>query len=184
MADEELTQGQGQEPKTYSQEEVDKLLAEKDALNQEEKNQLAGKLRAEFKDKELKAAEKAKKDAEFAKMSELEQQRTLAKEATEELQKLKDQIALSQQKEETRKLMQEKGLPEIFLDNLIVFKDAEATKANIEKAKLDFDTAVQKALGEKVKTHVPTNDVQTGNKDSFGLSHEERLKALGLPKGI
>ena len=80
--------------------------------------------------------------------------------------------------------MQEKELPEIFLDNLIVFKDAEATKANIEKAKLDFDTAVQKALGEKVKPHVPTNDVQTGNKDSCGLSHEERLRALGLPKGI
>ncbi len=58
--------------KTFTQADVDKLTAELNAKHQEDMNALAGKLRAEFKDKEAKAKAEAEKLAKQANMSELE----------------------------------------------------------------------------------------------------------------
>lgn len=58
--------------KTFTQADVDKLMADLNAKHQEDMNALAGKLRAEFKDKEAKAKAEAEKLAKQANMSELE----------------------------------------------------------------------------------------------------------------
>ena len=168
-------QQQGQEQaKTYTQEELDKII-------QEKANAIAGKVRAEEKKKfeaqRLEAEEKAKQQAKFEKMSELEQKTAIAEQATKELQELKDKIALGEQKEETRKLMKEKGLDEIFLDSVLVFKDADATISKIDEMKKVFDDAVQKALEGKIKTHVPKDN---GNAQDGGISLEDAKKALGI----
>ena len=55
-----------QEQKTFTQEDFDKFKAELDAKHQEDLNSLAGKLRAEFKEKEQKAKAEAEKAAELA----------------------------------------------------------------------------------------------------------------------
>lgn len=47
--------------KTFTQADVDKLMADLNAKHQEDMNALAGKLRAEFKDKEAKAKAEAEK---------------------------------------------------------------------------------------------------------------------------
>ena len=54
MADETTT-----EEKTFTQADVDKLIEENNAKHQDEMNALAGKLRAEFKEKEQKAKDAA-----------------------------------------------------------------------------------------------------------------------------
>lgn len=169
----EQIQQQEEAPKTYTQEDVDRLL-------QENSNSIAGKIRAEEKKKydvKLKEFdEQAKQQAKFEKMSELEKQTELAKQAQSELQGLKDKIALNEQREETRKLMKEKGLPDSFLDAVLVFKDADATINKISEFKALFDSEVQKAVEGRVQTHVP----KAGKTETEGLSEQEARKALGL----
>ena len=169
-----LDNQQQEQAKTYTQEELDKII-------QEKANAIAGKVRAEEKKKfeaqRVEAEEKAKRQAKFEKMSELEQKTAIAEQATKELQELKDKIALGEQKEETRKLMKEKGLDEIFLDSVLVFKDADATISKIDEMKKVFDDAVQKALEGKIKTHVPKDN---GNAQDGGISLEDAKKALGI----
>lgn len=183
MTEEMKSQGDGLQQKnedktvkTYTQEELDKLI-------QERSDAIAGKVRAEEKKKfeaqRLEAEEKAKQQAKFEKMSELEQKTAIAEQATKELQELKDKIALGEQKEETRKLMKEKGLDEIFLDSVLVFKDADATVSKIDEMKKVFDDAVQKALEGKIKTHVPKDN---GNTQEGLISEEDARNALGLKK--
>lgn len=58
--------------KTFTQADVDKLMADLNAKHQEDMNALASKLRAEFKDKEAKAKAEAEKLAKQANMTELE----------------------------------------------------------------------------------------------------------------
>lgn len=52
--------------KTFTQADVDKLMADLNAKHQEDMNALAGKLRAEFKNKEAKAKAEAEKLAKQA----------------------------------------------------------------------------------------------------------------------
>lgn len=172
-AQENTQMGTQDEPKTYSQEDLDKIL-------QENANNIAGKVRAEEKKKfEAKLKEfdeQAKQQAKFEKMSELEKQTELAKQAQAELQGLKDKIALTEQREETRKLMKEKGLPDVFLDSVLVFKDADATKTKIDEVKALFDAEVQKAVAEKVQTHVPKGNGGKVETEDFTSELKEVLR--------
>lgn len=167
-------EGQDNAPKTYTQEELDKLL-------QENSNNIAGKIRAEEKkkyDSKLKEIdEQAKQQAKFEKMSELEKQTEIAKQAQEQLKSLQDKIALTEQRDETRKLMKDKGLPDVFLDSVLVFKDADATIAKIGEVKALFDAEVQKAVENRMKTHIPSGN---GGNQEEGISLEEAKKALGI----
>ena len=168
---------QEDEPKTYTQEELANLLKEAEA-----KGYGKGKFDTNkswektVKEREELAKKEAEKQAQFAKMSELEKAQTEAKESKEKLQALEDKIALNEQKEETRKLMKDKGLPDVFLDSVLVFKDAEATLTKIGEIKELFDAEVQKAVEAKITTHVPKQNTSNDG----GLSEQEARKALGL----
>lgn len=164
--------------KTYTQEELDALL--KDA---ETKGFVKGKTdtNARWEKKNAEAIKAAKEEAEkasrFEKMSELEKAQAKAKENEEELLKLRNEIALNAQKDETRKLMKEKGLPDGFLDAVLVFKDAEATLTKIEEMKQVWDAEVQKAVEARIPTHVPK---QNQKQDNGNLDEDAARRILGL----
>lgn len=165
--------------KTYTQEELDALL--KDA---ETKGFVKGKTdtNARWEKKNAEAIKAAKEEAEkasrFEKMSELEKAQAKAKENEEELLKLRNEIALNAQKDETRKLMKEKGLPDGFLDAVLVFKDAEATLTKIEEMKQVWDAEVQKAVEARIPTHVPKQNQKT--QDNGNLDEDAARRILGL----
>lgn len=173
---------QDKEPKSYTQEELKNLLekARKEGRTEgyvQGKTDTTNKFEKKIAEQAQIAKEEAEKKAQFAKMSELERAQTEAKESKEKLQALEDKIALNEQREETRKLMKDKGLPDTFLDSVLVFKDAEATLAKIIEVKELFDVEVQKAVEARVTTHVPKQN--TASNDG-GLSEQEARKVLGL----
>ena len=174
--------------KTFTAEEL-KALLEKVRKEGETSGYVKGKTdtneRWEKKNAEAVrlAKEEAEKQSKFEKMSELEKAQAKAKENEEELRRLKDQMALNEQKEETRKLMRAKGLPENFLNAVLVFKDAEATQTNIDEMKQLFDSEVQKAVEARIPTHVPKQNQNTqGGNTNMGkmIDEEDARRVLGL----
>lgn len=112
----------------------------------------------------------AKKQAELAQMTELDRIKAEKEDFVTKYQAEADKNALSIQKDETRKLMSEKALPDVFLESVLVAKDQESTKSRINKVKAVFDEAVKTAIEKQLKTHVPSsggvNSSQSGiNKD-------------------
>lgn len=169
------------EPKTFTQEQLDELLA--NARKEGETNgYVKGKTDTNAKwekksaEREKLAKEEAEKQAQFAKMSELEKAQTEAKESKAKLQELEDKILLNEQRDETRKLMKDKNLPESFLDAVLVFKDAEATLTKIDEFKSLFDAEVQKAVESRINTHIPKQN----NNNSEGISESMARSVLGL----
>ena len=166
------------EQKTYTQAELTALLKEA-----ETKGFVKGKTdtnaRWEKKNAEAikTAREEAEKQSRFEKMSELEKAQAKAKENEEELIRLKNQIALNEQKNETRKLMKDKNLPDFMLDAVLVFGDADATSANIDEAKVIWDSEVQKAVEARIPTHVPKQNPQ---QPSEKISEVDARRVLGL----
>ena len=156
------------EPKTFTQEQLNELL-EKARKEGETNGYVKGKTDTNSKwekksaERERLAKEEAEKQARFEKMSELEKAQTEANESKAKLQALEDKIALNEQREETRKLMKDKGLPDVFLDSVLVFKDAEATLAKIGEVKELFDAEVQKAVEGRISTHVPKQNQEQKN---------------------
>ena len=172
--------GQGQDvpPKTYTQEEFEKALKEAEAKGYGKgRFDTNAQWEKTAKEREKKAKEDAEKQARFEKMSELEKAQTQAQESMAELQALKDELALNTQKEETRKLMKEKDLSDVFLNAVLVPKDAEATLNNIIEVKALFDAEVQKAVEGRIKTHTPKQNIAT---DDGGFTEEMARKALKL----
>lgn len=133
-----------QKEQTFTQADIDSLTAK----HQEEMNALAGKLRAEFKEKEKAAKEAAEKAAKQANMSELEKANAELEELRGKYQESQDTIALTTQKDDTRKLMSELGVDEKCLDYVFVPKDMEATKART-KAFKEYIDEVKKNTYEK-----------------------------------
>jgi len=170
------------EPKSYTKEELDALL-EKARKEGETNGYVKGKTdtNAKWEKKSAEqtrlAKEEAEKQARFEKMSELEKAQTEANESKAKLQALEDKIALNEQREETRKLMKDKGLPDTFLDAVLVFKDAEATLAKITEVKELFDAEVQKAVEGRIKTHTPKQNTVN---DNGSFTETMARKALGL----
>ena len=165
-------------PKTYTQEEFEQAIKDAEAKGYGKgKFDTNTKWEKTAKERERLAKEEAAKQAAFEKMSELEKAQTQAKESMAELQALKDELALNEQKEETRKLMKEKDLPDVFLKSVLVPKDAEATLNNIVEVKAILDAEIQKGIEAKIKTHVPKQNIE---QDEGGLSLEQARKALKL----
>lgn len=178
-------QNNADEPKSYTQDELNALL-EKARKEGETNGYVKGKTdtNAKWEKKSAEATrlakEEAEKQARFEKMSELEKAQTEANESKAKLQALEDKIALNEQREETRKLMKDKGLPDTFLDAVLVFKDAEATLAKITEVKELFDAEVQKAVEARVTTHVPKqNNVNEGS-----FTESMARQALGLTQKV
>lgn len=160
--------------KTFTQADVDKLMADLNTKHQEDMNALAGKLRAEFKDKEAKAKAEAEKLAKQANMSELEKANAELADWKAKYQEKEDLINLSTQKDETRKLMKEMGVDEGCLDFCFIPKDTDGTKARIQAFK-DYTDEVKKTTFENgMQSKIPQSNTQkkcddTALRKAFGL---------------
>ena len=173
-------QGQN-DGKTYTKAELEALLKEA-----ETKGFVKGKTdtNAKLEKKNAEAVKAAKEEAErqskFDKMSELEKAQAKARENEEELIKLKNQIALNEQKNETRKLMKEKNLPDFMLDAVLVFGDADTTAQNIDDAKLIWDAEIQKAVDARIPTIVPKQNQQSQQAQQANIAEADARRMLGL----
>lgn len=148
MADKNTQATQSQEgtegSKTYTQADFDALSAK----HQQELNDLDTRLKAEYKRKADKAREDAEKAARQANMSELEKANAELEELRGKYQESQDTIALTAQKDETRKLMADLGVDVNCLDYVFVPKDMDATKARA-KAFKEYIDEVKKNTFEK-----------------------------------
>lgn len=154
-------QAQGtQQEQTFTQADIDSL----NAKHQDEMNALAGKLRAEFKEKEKAAKEAAEKAARQANMSELEKANAELEELRGKYQQSQDTIALTSQKDETRKLMSELGVDDKCLDYVFVPKDMNATKARAKAFKEYIDEVKKTTFETSVQSKAPSaGGVQAGS---------------------
>ena len=149
-------------------------MADLNTKHQEDMNALAGRLRAEFKDKEAKAKAEAEKLAKQANMSELEKANAELADWKAKYQEKEDLINLSTQKDETRKLMKEMGVDESCLDFCFIPKDTDGTKARI-KAFKEYTDGVKKATFENgMQSKIPQSNTQKKSDDTalrkaFGL---------------
>ena len=111
------------EAQTFTQEDIDGL----NAKHQEEITALQDRLKAEYERKADGLAKKVRaeieEEAKKAKMTELEKANTEIEELTRKNQEFQDTIALTTQKDDTRKLMSELGVDEKCLDYVFVPKN-------------------------------------------------------------
>ena len=163
MADDNNTE------KTFTQADIDALKEQ----HQKDMDALAGKLRAEFKDKEAKAKAEAEKLAKQSNMSELEKANSELNEYKTKYQEAQDQIALTAQKDDTRKMMSEMGVDEGCLDYVFVPKDVEATKARIKSFKEYVDNVKKTTFESNVQSTAPGAGSQKADdaalRKAFGL---------------
>lgn len=147
-----MTEPAKPQEQTFTQADIDSLKAQ----HQEEMNNLAGKLRAEFKEKEKQAKADAEKAAKLANMTELEKANAELEDLRGQLQQSQDVIALTAQKDETRKLMSELGVDDKCLDYVFVPKDMDATKARVKAFKDYVDDVKKTTFENNVQSKAPS----------------------------
>lgn len=150
-----MADGNQTQEKTFTQADIDSL----NAKHQEEMNALAGKMRAEFKEKEQKAKAEAEKLAKQANMSELEKANESIKDLTAKLQASEDTIALTNQKDEARAYLKEIGVDISNLDYVFIPKDMDGTKARANAFKEMIDGVKKSTFENNVKSVIPKTDV-------------------------
>ena len=141
-----------QETKTYTQEEVDKLLqSETDRRVTQALKTAKAKWEKEFREK----LEKEKKEAErLSKLSAEEREKELLKQKEEELAEKERAIRMKELHLDTIEVLAEEGLPVGFAEFLIK-DDAETTNENIKKFKKVWQEALSKAVDERIKGKSP-----------------------------
>ena len=148
---------QGQEPKTFSQDEVNEIISKR-----------VNEINAKNSEKTAKAIESALADYERkAKLSEEEK-------AHEEQERLKSELAskerdllIRENRAEARELLQEKSMPSIFVD-YIVDEDLEKTKENINKFEKVWNEAVAEEVKRKLIGRTPVDPSSRPNPDRDG----------------
>lgn len=160
MADEqtqEQQEQQGQQEAKFTQADIDKIVQKR-----------LGEQKATFDKQLAEQKAEAEKEAELAKLSEIDRLKAEKDDLTAKYQAEADKNALSVQKDDLRKYMAEKEVNNTFLDFLIVPKDLDKSKANVDSFKSVFDEAVQKAVEAKIPSHVPGGNGGNQNTTSHG----------------
>lgn len=157
------------EPKTYTQEELDAALAKAKAENDKLFNEKWDKKFARYKEEEQKRIDEAKRLAEMSAQERAEAERDALQ---RELDELKAANTLAEMKSEARKILKEAETPisdEVL--EVLVTRDAEKTKAAITAYSDAFKKAVEDAVKDALKGKAPS--ASTGNK---GITKEDILK--------
>lgn len=157
MADEQQQEQQEKQEAKFTQADLDKIVQTR--LSEQ---------KASFEKKIEEQKKEAKKQAELAKMSEIDRLKAEKEDLNAKYQVEADKNALSVQKDDLRKYMTEKEVNNTFLDFLIVPKDLDKSKANVDNFKSVFDEAVQKAVEAKIPSHVPEGSGGTQSTTSQG----------------
>lgn len=165
------------DPKTYTQEELDKLLqSETDKRVTEALKTSRAKWEEEYKEK----LEKEKKEAErLANLSAAEKEKELLKQQQEQLEEKEKAIRLRELQLDTINVLAEEKLPVGFAEFLIK-NDAETTNKNIKKFKEEWQKALSQAVDEKIKGTSPKltqSDLGSGGVvDFMKLANEANIR--------
>lgn len=145
------------EVKTYTQEEVDKLL------QQETDRRVSSALK---KQQEKFAKEKSEAE-KLALMNEEQKKEYEFNKKVAELEEKEKEFNIMQNKVSASKIMQEKGLPLAFVD-YIVAQDADTMMSNITT----FETQWKAAIADAVSARIASKSPNSGNVSQTGLSSE------------
>jgi hypothetical protein len=151
-----------QEVKTFTQEEVDKIVAKRLAR---EKKDIEAKIEAERKEAE-----------ELAKLSEAEKQKKLFEKQVREFEETKKAFEAERLLNETTKQLASKNLPVEFA-NMLKAADAESTFENIKLFEAKFNEALERMVSDRLKGNPPRTGVakaqQYTAEDIKGMTPEE-----------
>ena len=165
-AEETTVEHAEQEPvvKTFTQEEVDKIVNKR--------------LARERKDIEAKIEAERAEAERLAKMSEAEKQQALFKKQVAEFEATKRAFEQEKLLNETSKQLASKNLPIEFAE-MLKAQDAESTFENIKIFETKFNEAVERLVNERLKGNTPKvkSDVSGGiTKETFNkMSYQERV---------
>lgn len=164
-ADASSESGQEQ-PKTYTQDEVEKLKQE---LSQEKERQYQQSLQEAIKS----AIDEEKRKAKLPKdkLEQEEKQKLL-----DEIESLKNEKMTSELKEKALIKLTQQSLPNTFL-NFVMGADEKAISDNITSLKAEFDKAVQSQVEQRLKGKTPTSGGNAGASNAVEVEFE---KALGI----
>lgn len=151
--------------KTFTQEEVDKIVNKR--------------LARERKDIEAKIEAERAEAERLAKMSEAEKQQALFKKQVAEFEATKKAFEQERLLNETVKQLASKNLPTDFAE-MLKAQDAESTFENIKIFEAKFNEAVERLVNERLKGKTPkaqTGAVEGVTKEAFNkMSYMERLE--------
>ena len=164
-AEEPTVEHTEQEPvvKTFTQEEVDKIVNKR--------------LARERKDIEAKIEAERAEAERLAKMSEAEKQQALFKKQVEEFEATKRAFEQEKLLNDTSKQLASKNLPIQFAE-MLKAQDAESTFENIKIFEAKFNEAVERLVNERLKGNTPKakSDVSGMTKETFNkMSYQERV---------
>ena len=128
----------------FTQEDLNKLL-------QTRVNEMNAKHQKELDD--LKT--KMEREAELSKMNENDRIKAELEDLRAKNQKYEDDIALNIQSEQTRQFLKDANLPDSFLKFVLVPKDENQTKVNINDLKTVFEAEIKKGVEAQIKPHKP-----------------------------
>lgn len=139
--------------KTFTQEEVDKMIAKRVKREKEK-------------------AEAEKEEAEkLAKMSEKERQQALFDKQVKEFEETKKAFENEKLLNETTKQLATKNLPVEFAD-MLKGADAESTFENIKVFEEKFNKALEAAINERLKRNIPKVSSNTSNSNTNPYSRK------------
>ena len=156
---------QEKEVKTFTQEEVDKMIAKR--------------LQRERKDIEAKIEAERKEAEELSRLSEQERQKKLFEKQVKEFEETKRAFENERLLNETSKQLASKNLPIEFAD-MLKGNDAEKTFENIQLFEAKFNEALEKAITERLRGNVPKTTISSNSasitKEQFrSMSYMEKM---------
>ena len=162
------------EVKTFTQEEVDKMISKR--------------LQRERKDIEAKIEAERKEAEELAKLSEAEKQKKLFEKQVREFEETKKAFENERLLNETSKQLDAKKLP-IKFAKLLKGKNAEETFENIQLFEAEFNEAVEKVVTERLRGNVPKTTTSSSltsiTKDQFrSMSYMEKMNLYNENKDL
>ena len=139
---------QEKEAKTFTQEEVDKMISKR--------------LQRERKDIEAKIEAERREAEELAKLSEQERQKKLFEKQVKEFEETKRAFENERLLNETSKQLASKSLPIEFAE-ILKGNNAEKTFENIQLFETKFNEAVEKVVTERLRGNVPKTTTSLNN---------------------
>ena len=165
----ETQETEGQETKTYTQEEVDALL-------QQESDR---RVTAALKKAEAKNEAKLKEAQKLAQMNEQQKYEYELSQREAAIVEKEKQLALAENKNEASKILAEKGLS-LSLVDFVVAEDAETMNNNIQLLDKAFKQSVKDEVEKRLASKVPTKSLpldKTMTKEQFNkLGYQELMQ--------
>ena len=175
---EEVVEGgattQEKEVKTFTQEEVDKMISKR--------------LQRERKDIEAKIEAERKEAEELSRLSEQERQKKLFEKQVKEFEETKRAFENERLLNETSKQLASKNLPVEFAE-MLKGNDAESTFENIKLFEVKFNESVEKVVTERLRGNVPKTTTSSNSasitKEQFrSMSYMEKMDLYNKDKDL